>query len=97
MDYIQKMRDLADKLRYKHQFKAGDVVRWKEGMRNRVVPQYDEKCVVFEALDAPVYDGETDSGSYSFREPLDISICRLDSDGNFVIYHFDSRRFELAE
>jgi len=34
-----------------------------------------------------------DSGSPYFREPLDIVLGFLNGDGDFITYHFDSRRF----
>ena len=42
MGNIQMIKELADKMRDKHQFKAGDVVRWKDGLKNRRFPEYGE-------------------------------------------------------
>ena len=38
-------------------------------------------------------DAGNDSGSPYFREPLDIVLGFVDGDGDFITYHFDSRRF----
>jgi hypothetical protein len=65
-------------------------------MRNRRRPKYGEPEIVMENLSQAVYDTEnTSAASMSFREPLDIALGIIDEDGDFLIYHFDSRRFEL--
>lgn len=77
-----------------HRFMPGSLVRWKSGLRNRTRPEYDEPAVVVEVLDRPVLDKETDSGSPYFQEPLDLLLGIIDEEGDFVIFHYDRRRFE---
>jgi hypothetical protein len=82
-----------------HTFAPGDLVVWKRGMKNHRVPAHGEPAVVLEVLATPVLDTEKDSGYTYFREPLDLVLglfidegaCR----GEFLAWHFDSRRFEL--
>lgn len=82
-----------------HRFKAGDIVRWKPGFRNRLFPRTDKIAIVLEVLSTPIYDSEKDSGCTYFREPLDIVLgIFLDAGphrGDFLSWHFDCRRFEL--
>lgn len=78
-------------------FQVGQIVRWKEGLRNKRAPRYGQPAVVVEILTKPERDKTKDSGSAYFNEPLDIVLGFLDEDGDFVTYHFDSRRFEVIE
>jgi len=79
---------------HRHQFAVGELVKWKPGFKITKRPDYDQPAVVVEVLDSPVFDGTTDAGYISFRQPLDIILGFMDSDGDFVAYYFDSRRFE---
>ena len=82
----------------RHTFKPGQLVTWKSGFRNRRVPVYGECAIVVSVLPEPVLDPEERSaGSPLFREPLDIVLGILDEDGELLMYHFDSRRFEPFE
>jgi len=77
-----------------NEFKVGDLVCWKPDLKNRRRPKKGEPAIVVEKLDTPVYDEEKGPGSAYFREPLDFVLGFLDEeDGEFVLYHFDSRRF----
>lgn len=82
-----------------HRFKPGDLVRWKQGFQNRLFPRPDKIAIVLEVLPEPIFDSEKDSSCTYFREPLDIVLgLFLDSGphrGDFLSWHFDSRRFEL--
>ncbi|KAH3762897.1 hypothetical protein Pelo_5198 [Pelomyxa schiedti] len=82
-----------------HDFHVGDLVQWKPAMKNRKKPADGEIGVVVNLLDEPVYPSlkrECDAGSPLFREPLDIAIGMLDSDGEFIVCHFDKHRFMPA-
>jgi hypothetical protein len=76
----------------------GDIVYWKKGLKNRRFPKEDDPAIVIELVeDDDVRNPQEDSGSPYFREPLDIILGFIDPDGDFVMYHFDSRRFERRE
>jgi len=77
-------------------FRPGDIVKWKEGFANRKRPKLDEFAVVVEVLPVPLYGSEKSSGSPYFHEPHDLVLGMLDSDGDFVRYIFDKRRFCLV-
>lgn len=76
--------------------RPGDVVVWKDGCQNRKRPKLGEFAVVARVLDHPVFGDESSSGSPYFREPLDLVLMMLDSDGDAAFYYFDKRRFRLA-
>lgn len=78
----------------KHTFAVGDIVGWKPGMSNRNV---DGPFVVVKVLQVPITDAESNSGSQYFNEPLDVVLGHINSRGEFVVHHHDSRRFEPAE
>jgi len=64
-------------------------------MRVRLLPRYGEPAVVVATLEQPIFDkAAEDSGSPFFREPLDLALGVIDNYNDFVIFYFDSRRFE---
>jgi|SRR5215471_19873062 len=84
-------------LNQRHQFAPGGFVRWKLGLKNKRRPEYGTPVVVMEVLPEAVLDLRAESDSRYFREPLDLVIGMLDTDGEFLVYHVDSRRFEQYE
>jgi hypothetical protein len=93
---IEQLRALEKSINQKHDFKTGDVVTWKSGLKNKKSPEYGNPAIVTRVLPIPIADKDR-SGSPYFNEPLDIVIGILDEDGDFLEYHADSRRFELIE
>ena len=92
-----KLKALAASINQKEEFAPGQLVIWKEGMKNRRIPQAGEAVVVTQVLSNPVFDTERGAGHPMFREPLDLVIAVLDDDGDFMEYHVDGRRFTKAE
>ena len=75
-------------------FDVGDIVEWKPGMRNK---RSEGPFVVIEVLREAALAETKDGGSPYFREPLDIVLGHFDSDGDFMIYHYDSRRLQHVQ
>ncbi len=90
----QKLVHAYDSMNAKHAFKLKQLVRWKQGLKNKGLPEYNEPAIVWEILDAPRFDNEHGAGTPYFHEPLDIILAVMDEDDDFVLFHFDSRRFE---
>lgn len=88
-----KANGMYERFMRRHEFKPGQLVCWKAELKNRKYPAYGECGVVVSVLPVPVMDATANSGSPYFREPLDIVLGFVDGDGDFVTYHFDSRRF----
>jgi len=92
------LRERLRRLQQPHRFQVGDLVTWKPGLKNRRVPLHGQPAVVVAVLDEPIRDSDQESGSTYFRDPLDIVLGVIwDKDpgrGDFVTFHFDSRRFE---
>ncbi|KAH3767219.1 hypothetical protein Pelo_928 [Pelomyxa schiedti] len=75
--------------------KPGDFVQWKHGLKNKRRPYEGEKCMIVEILPEPIYDLQKSAGTPNYREPLTAKLAFVD-DGNFLVYHYDLRRFERA-
>jgi hypothetical protein len=88
-----KARSMYERFMRRHEFRPGQLVRWKPELKNRTFPAYGECGVVVRVLPEPVTDGGNDSGTRYFREPLDIVLGFVDEDGDFITYYYDSRRF----
>ena len=95
--YKAELRASADQLFRPVIFKIGDLVQWKQGLKNRSFPAFGEPAVITQVLDKPIYDpSEADACSPFFREPLTIVIAVL-HDGNLREHHADGRRYELFQ
>jgi hypothetical protein len=77
-------------------FQPGDLVQWKVGLKNKRLPKKEELAVVVETLPAPITDEDKGSSGSYFLEPLDLRLGLVDEDDDFVIFHYDSRRFTKA-
>lgn len=102
----EPVEDAADRLQTLYQrltnsrqkaLRPGMLAVWKLGLKNRRFPRYGEPAIVVEVLDPPILDHENESGSTYYREPLDLLLGILHKDGDFLVYHFDSRRFQPDE
>ena len=75
----------------------GMLAIWKPGLKNKRFPAYGHPAIVVELLDPPLLDHEEEAGMTYYREPLDMQMGILHRDGDFLVYHFDSRRFQPYE
>lgn len=92
---VEPLREALQQFQVQHNFQVGDIVRWKNGMKNRKKPVYGEPAVVVEYVhDNPILLTERGAETPYFREPLNLLLGLLDEDNDFVVYHYDSRRFE---
>lgn len=90
----QLLLSAFEKLQQRYEFKVGDFVRWKEGLRNRIYPEAGDPAIVCEVLNHPIMDATSDSGDYTFREELNLKLGVMGPEGSLVIWHYDSARFE---
>lgn len=94
-DTLSKLHSCFDALTERNEFAVGDLVQWKAVLKNKKLPEVGRPAVVLQKLDSPVFDDESrSSGSPYFREPLDIVLGLIDEDGDFLMFHYDSRRFQ---
>ncbi|NJO18620.1 MAG: hypothetical protein HC877_23705 [Thioploca sp.] len=88
---LQATKAVFDKV---YDFKPGDLVIWKKGLKNRARPALNEPAIVVAVLEKPLIDNTKEVGSTYFNEPLDLVLGLLDEDGDFITFHYDHRRFE---
>jgi hypothetical protein len=93
-EILGRLKRAHECLQVKHKFHLGQIVKWKEGLQNKKIPRYGDPAIVIELLKSPVVDSGENAGSPYFREELNIILGVLDPGGDFVIFHYDSRRFE---
>jgi len=95
LDCANRLRSLFETLTKEEPepLKPGDIVRWKDGMKCTKRPEYGQECVVMERF-PPFYSDKRGACAIGFRDPADVRIGIPDSDGDVMIYMFDSRRFE---
>jgi len=97
---IKAIRSISDRFKSYNdycEFKVGDIVKWKAGMRNRRFPAQDGIAIVTKVYPEPIYDDNyKESGSAQFHDPMTLILGVIDDDGDFVEFHFDGSRFEKA-
>lgn len=98
-DTAERLLTLYQRLtnRREKALRPGMMAVWKPGMKNRRFPRYGDPAIVVEVLDPPILAHDDESGSTYYREPLDLLLGILHKDGDFLVYHFDSRRFQPYE
>ena len=88
------LKQLAGRLDERHDFRKGEFVVWKAGLKNRSKPEYGEPAIVTGVYPSPIADqSEAHSGSPYYREPLSLVIGVYYED-DLVESHVDGRRFE---
>ena len=93
----QLLKQLSDRLDTYHDFRKGQFVRWKPGLKNRKFPEYGEPVIVTGILPNPIHDpGEGSAASPYFHEPLNLIIGSMPEEG-LLEYRVDARRFEPAD
>ncbi len=92
--YINSLQNLQKNLATTNTFNVGDIVKWKEGLKHKRMPDYEKPVIVVEVLPKPLYDEKAEVGSPYFRECLDV-VLGIIIDNKFLTFHYDSRRFEL--
>lgn len=93
----EQLLSLYERFITRSTFAAGQLVCWKDDLKNRRRPDYGVPMVVTQVLHETVFDSARDSGTPYFREPLDVVIGFLDDDGELVLLHLDSRRLKPYE
>ncbi len=92
--HIAKLQAAREAFGRVYDFKPGDLVVWKKGLKNKARPALGEPAIVVQTLETPLRDQAKESGTPYFNEPLDLALGLLDEDEDFVIFHYDRRRFE---
>lgn len=96
--YSQNLIRVHQKLLEHHEFKVGDLVKWKDGLKNKKRPYSNQPAIVVQLLEKPLINrlGE-EAGSPYYREPLDIILGLFDDEDEFLMFYYDKRRFEHSD
>ena len=97
MKSSEKLKQCLLQFNTRHEFKPGQLVKWKPSMANKNLPKEGDVAIVVETIDPPLLDTEDRTGSSYYKEPLDIKLGVITDDGTFRVYHYDSSRFMPAE
>ena len=73
---------------------TGDLVEWKDGLKNRKKPLYGQPAIVIEVLDEFIYDNNVDSGSPYYKEELKLVLGILDNDNDLQRFYYELKRFK---
>jgi len=91
---IEKLKLLSDNYKQHCDFKVGDIVKWKEGLKNKKLPRYKEPAIIMEILTEPLLSDLPSATPY-FREKLDIILGIITEEEELITFHYDKNRFEL--
>ena len=89
----RRILDLFNDMNTTCGFATGDLVTWKQGLKNGRYPQKNYPAIVTRIYDTPISRSDMESGSNHFREPLDLVIL-VDTGDEVSEFHVDSRRFK---
>ena len=67
----------------------GNIIIWKDGMKNKRLPEYAQPCIVMRINNPPVYDTD-------IHEFLNIVLGFI-TDGDFLTFSYDSKRFKILK
>jgi hypothetical protein len=91
----EMLKAALEALHRRHEFKVGQLVKWKKGLRYKNIPDHNQPGIVLEILPEPIVDPVNDSNSIYFRDLLDIKIgIILPNTGDMASYYLNSARFE---
>ena len=91
---IAQLKSVCKSFLKKESLEVGQIVKWKENLKNRKLPHKNQPAIVIEILEIPVISTDNESGSPYFLETLDIILGIVVENGTFLTFYYDSRRFE---
>ena len=89
-EYIEKLKNRHTSLSNRVQFKEGDIVIWKQGLKNKRLPLYNQTGIVIKINNPAIEDRDA-----SYSETLDFKVGFISPDDEFIAFNYDSSRFEL--
>jgi hypothetical protein len=91
-EYIDKLRKRAKDLSQTTELKIGDIVIWKDGLKNKRFPRYKQPAIVLKIIDPIIKDNDP-----SYNETLNVKLGFITSDDEFISFNYDSDRFKLID
>lgn len=93
-EYLTQLKTACNSFLRKESFEVGQIVKWKDNLKNRRFPYKNQPAIVVSILDEPIVSTEDESASPYFLERLDIILGVISDKGTFLTFYYDSRRFE---
>lgn len=93
-DYTKRLIKAIETYDKKYNFKKGELVIWKNGLKNKKVPDYGVPAVVIEVYEEPIIDEDAPLASPYYKEKLTLKLAILDEDNELFTFHYDGNRFE---
>jgi len=90
-EYIEKLEKRAASLKEVSSFNVGDIVCWKDGLKNKRLPDYRQPCIVLSILIPPI----TDDDDKSYTEILTVELGFIAEADEFFSFKYDGNRFRL--
>lgn len=87
-------RDLSARYLRSHAFKPGDLVQWKEGLKNSKWPDYGEPVPVLEVVPGQRVGILEEGGGSRSGEPIDLRVGVFSPTGDWDAYWYNAARFE---
>ncbi len=91
---IAQLKSVCKSFLKKESLEVGQIVKWKEHLKNRKLPHKNQPAIVIAILYQPVISTDDDFSSPYFLETLDIILGVIVENGTFLTFYYDSRRFE---
>lgn len=88
----ERVKELLAAMAVKHDFKPGDLIQWKPGLKNRTFPEAGQSVVVTDVLAESICPNSNREDQF-FRQPEDIAFATI-VDSELCIFYAESRRFE---
>jgi hypothetical protein len=92
VQHIEKLKSRKASFDSSETFNIGDIVVWKEGLKNKRVPLYKQPCIVVAKNNPPLIEEDA-----TYSESLDIKIGHVSDQDEFLVFNYDSKRFTRAK
>ena len=91
-DCIPEAQDFVKRYHEKEEFRPGDLIVWKPGMKDSKFPAYDEPIVVLETFEPSRPDGKLGT-PYEYQRRDIRCLVFKDTDGELLPFVYDSCKF----
>ena len=88
--YFENLHKRADLLKKKSFFSIGDIVVWKDGLKNKRYPNYNQPSIILTIFNPALEDKD----DVSFTETVDIQLGFINENDEFFAFNYDSNRFK---
>jgi hypothetical protein len=94
IESLALLKSLGSAYLARETFKPGDLVTWKDGLKDCRLPKYGQPGIIIEIREGQ-RDTREETGSCYYQTPNEARVAILDSDGDFVSWWLDLNRLQL--